>query len=168
MRLQVPGRPTASSFAKQPCGPAARRHRQRLTHSHAFWRARHHPTFRTLAGSAAARGCVKTPNSPIAVPLEARIARLQSTLAPLRCQSAQALRDRSPPARLFIQSGELLAGQGGCDGHRNLLGSRPPRKPLRNSVDCWSLVCHSARDSSCCLEGWRYLRSKVFHWYAQV
>jgi hypothetical protein len=64
----------------------------------------------TQAGSAAARGCVKTPNSPIAFPLEARIARLQSTLAPLPCQSAQALRDRSPPARLFTQSGELLGG----------------------------------------------------------
>jgi len=52
---------------------------------------------------------VKTPNSPIAFPLEARIAHLQSTLAPLPCQSAQAQRDRSPPARLFTQSGELLA-----------------------------------------------------------
>jgi hypothetical protein len=68
------------------------------------------PTFRTPAGSAAARGCVKTPISRIAFPLEARIARLQSTLAPLPCQSAQALRDRSPPARLFTQSGELLCG----------------------------------------------------------
>ena len=57
---------------------------------------------------AAARGCVKTPNSPIAFPLEARIARLQCTLAPLPSQSAQALSDRSPPARLFTQSGELL------------------------------------------------------------
>ena len=57
---------------------------------------------------AAARGCVKTPESRIAFPLEARIARLQSTLAPLPCQSAQALRDWSPPARLFTQSGEVL------------------------------------------------------------
>jgi len=49
-----PGRPTASSFAKQPCGPAARRLGQRSTHSRAFWRARHAPTFRPPAGSAAA------------------------------------------------------------------------------------------------------------------
>jgi hypothetical protein len=62
----------------------------------------------TPAGSAPARACAKTPKSPIAFPLEARIARLQSTLAPLPCQSAQALRDRSPPARLFTQSGELI------------------------------------------------------------
>ena len=62
--------------------------------------------------SAPARGCVKTPKSPIAFPLQARIARLQCTLAPLPGQSAQALRDRSPPARLFTQSGEVLGG--GC------------------------------------------------------
>jgi len=59
---------------------------------------------------AAARGCVKTPKSPIAFPQEAGTARLQSTLAPLPCQSAQAPRDRSPPARLFTQSGEVLGG----------------------------------------------------------
>ena len=51
---------------------------------------------------------METPKSRIAFPLQARIARLQSTLAPLPCQSAQAPRDRSPPARLFTQSGELL------------------------------------------------------------
>jgi hypothetical protein len=49
--------------------------------------------------------------SRIAFPLEARIARLQCTLAPLPGQSAQALRDRSPPARLFTQSGELFGSR---------------------------------------------------------
>jgi len=82
--------------------------RQRPIHSRAVWQARHAPTFRTPAGSAPARGCVKTPKSRISFPLEARIARPQCTLAPLPGQSAQALRDRSPPARLFTQSGELL------------------------------------------------------------
>ena len=57
---------------------------------------------------AAKRGCLKAPKSRIAFPPEARIARLQSTLGPLPCQSAQALRDRPPPARVFTQSGELL------------------------------------------------------------
>ena len=65
-----------------------------------------------LSASAPVRGCVKTPESRIAFPLEARIARLQCTLAPLPSQSAQASRDRSPPARLFTQSGEVLGALG--------------------------------------------------------
>jgi hypothetical protein len=85
-------RVSAQSFSRIPAGKAS-------------------PTFRTPAGSASARGCGKTPNSPIAFPLGTRIARLQSTLAPLPCQSAQALGDGSPPARLFTQSGEPLGGR---------------------------------------------------------
>ena len=65
---------------------------------------------RQRAESASARGCVKTPKSRIAFPLEARIARLQCTLAPLPGQSVQALRARSPPARVFTQSGKVLGG----------------------------------------------------------
>ena len=100
-----------SPSAKRPCGrrpidkqgllmEAARRLGQRSTHSRAICRARHAPTFRTPAGSAAARACAETPKSRIAFPLTARVARLQSTLAPLPGQSVQALRDRSPPARV--------------------------------------------------------------------
>ena len=91
---QLPG---GSGFASPTLRQHARQHKA--------------PTFRTPAGSAAARGSAKTPKSRIAFPLEARIARLQSTLAPLPCQSAQALRDRSPPARLFTQCGELLGAR---------------------------------------------------------
>ena len=60
------------------------------------------------AGSAAAGAFANTPKSPIAFPLKAGIARPQSALAPLPCQSAQALRERSPPAPPFTQSGGRL------------------------------------------------------------
>jgi hypothetical protein len=56
-----------------------------------------HPLMRAVAASAPARDCVKTPRSRIAFPLEARIAPLRRTLAPLPGQTGQAIRDRSPP-----------------------------------------------------------------------
>ena len=67
--------------------------------------------FRPPAESASARARAKSPESRIAFPLEASIARQQFAQAPHPCQFAQALRDRSPPARLFTQSGELLGGR---------------------------------------------------------
>ena len=88
--------------------------------------------FRPPAESASARGCAKSPESRFAFPLEARIARLQSTLVPLLYQSAQALRDRSPPARLFTQSGELfgdphlLPGMLHLSAHRSRRTIRTP------------------------------------------
>jgi hypothetical protein len=43
------------------------------------------PTFRTPAGSAAARGCVKTPNSPIAFPLRPQEPGVHTPIAPTSC-----------------------------------------------------------------------------------
>ena len=60
---------------------------------------------------APARARAKSPESRIAFPLEASIARQQFAQAPHPCQFAQALRDRSPPARLFTQSGDMLGGK---------------------------------------------------------
>jgi hypothetical protein len=47
-------RPRASRSTPSSRGAAARRLRHHYTHSRAIWRARHAPTFRTPAGSAAA------------------------------------------------------------------------------------------------------------------
>ena len=136
IRVATPIPLTSSSTLRPRWAKAARRLGQLPTHSRAFWRPRHAPTFRTPAGSAAARACAKTPKSRIAFPLEARIARLQSTLAPLPCQSAQAPRDRSPPARLLTQSGRLL-GSARFDTPGADHGYRPTkmrRKPIVSTM----------------------------------
>jgi len=62
------------------------------------------------AGSASARARVKSPESRIAFPPTGLPARPKNELNPLHRDSAQAQRDRSPPVRLFTQSGELLGG----------------------------------------------------------
>ena len=123
------GDPRSSPVGTRPafCAGSCPAARATASHSRTFWRARH-PTLSVrqpgqpktqylrsgqvswCLSRAAARACAETPKSQIAFPLTAGVARLQSTLAPLPRQSAQALRDRSPPARLFTQSGEVLGG----------------------------------------------------------
>ena len=109
---------------------AARRLGQRHHHSTATWQATQAPTLRTPAGSAAARGCVKTPNSPIAFPLRPQEPGEHTRIAPTswfpQCHSWAG----APQARVFTQSGELL-----CGLHRQAVGRCAtvphPQTPLR-------------------------------------
>jgi hypothetical protein len=99
---------------------AARRKRATLPYSTARWRARQEASEAQPAGSASARACVKSPESRIAFPPTGLPARSQDGLNPLHRDSVQAQRVRSPPVRLFTQSGELFGVHDSRDGCTSL------------------------------------------------
>ena len=94
------------------------------------------------AGSASARAHVKSPESRIAFPPTGLPARPRNELNPLHRDSAQAQRDRSPPVRLFTQSGELLGGgQHSAPG----LSRRSPNLEATCSANCPGVVPSARR-----------------------
>ena len=65
---------------------------------------------RAQAGSAPARACVKTPNSPIAFPLRPQEPGKHTRIAPILASLNAILGAGAPQARVFTQSVELLCG----------------------------------------------------------